>query len=240
MIETKDSFCRICESLCGLKIKIENDRIITIEPNRDHLVTKGFSCIKGRYQHEIYQSPDRLEYPLKKMSDGSYSRISWEDALSEIGEKLKKIRKVNGPDSIGMYVGTAAGFSVLHPVFAQGFMTAMGSKSMYASATQDCSSKFAVSQHMYGFPFTQPHPDLDNINCLIIVGANPIISKWSFLQINNPSLQLQKIEKRNAKIYVVDPRETETAKSAGQHIFIRPGSDVFFYFIPNCMSIVWI
>ena len=128
-----------------------------------------------------------------------------------------------------MYVGTAAGFSVLHPMFAQGFMDGVGSKSMYASATQDCSNKFAVAHHMYGFPFTQPFPDLHHTNCLIIVGANPVVSKWSFLQVPNPSKHLKEMLARGVKIHVVDPRLTETAKISGGHVFIKPGTDVFFY-----------
>lgn len=87
-----------------------------------------------------------------------------------------------GPDAIAMYVGTAAGFSVLHPVFAQGFMTGLGSKSMYSSATQDCANTFTVARELYGFPFTHPFPDVTRTRCLIIVGANPVVSKWSFLQ----------------------------------------------------------
>lgn len=228
-METHHTFCRICESLCGLKVQTEGERIVNIEPDKDHVATGGFSCVKGLKQHEMYQSPDRLKRPLKRMEDGSYSEVSWDVALKEIGVKVKKIRKEDGPDSIAMYVGTAAGFGVLHPTFAQGFMTGIGSKSMYASATQDCSNKFAVSRHLYGFPFTLPFPDLTKTECLIVVGANPVISKWSFLQVPNPIEKLRGMEKRGAKIYFVDPRETESAQIAGKHIFIRPGTDVYFY-----------
>ncbi|MCA0933295.1 molybdopterin-dependent oxidoreductase [Lutimonas saemankumensis] len=228
-IETHYTFCRICESLCGLAIKTRDNKVIGIKPNENHIATEGFSCVKGLYQHEMYQSPDRLKYPLKRASDGSYVRITWPQALKEIGEKVKQLRKEDGADSIGMYVGTAAGFSALHPVFAQGFMTGIGSKSMYSSSTQDCSNKFAVSKLIYGFPFTLPFPDLDNTNCLIIVGANPIVSKWSFLQVPNPGKKLKNLERRGAKLYIIDPRKTETAKIAGEHFFIRPSTDVFFY-----------
>ncbi|HBH23802.1 MAG TPA: hypothetical protein DDY13_10315 [Cytophagales bacterium] len=228
-METHHTFCRICESLCGLKVHTENDKIVHIEPDKDHVATEGFSCVKGLKQHEMYNSPDRLKYPLKKMPDGSYQRVSWDIALNEIGGKVKKLRKEDGPDSIAMYVGTAAGFGVLHPTFAQGFMTGIGSKSMYASATQDCSNKFAVSRQVYGFPFTLPFPDISHTNCLIVVGANPVISKWSFLQVPNPIEKLRGLEKRGAKLYFVDPRKTESAQTAGEHVFIRPGTDVFFY-----------
>ena len=228
-IKTHHSFCRICESLCGLEIQTLNNEVIGIKPNENHVATDGFSCVKGLYQHEMYQSPDRLKYPLKRQRDGSYDRVSWQQAIQEIGDKVKQLHKADGADSIGMYVGTAAGFSVLHPVFAQGFMTGLGSKSMYSSSTQDCSNKFAVSKLIYGFPFILPFPDLDHVNCLIIVGANPIISKWSFLQVPNPSKKLKNLEKRGGKLYIIDPRKTETARVAGEHLFIRPSTDVFFY-----------
>ncbi|MCU0447553.1 MAG: molybdopterin-dependent oxidoreductase [Microscillaceae bacterium] len=228
MTETKYTFCRICEALCGLKVTLENGEITQIRPDDDHVATQGFACAKGLKQQHLYTSPDRLQYPLKRVN-GEYQRISWEQALSEIGAKVKKIRQTLSPDSIAMYVGTAAGFGVLHPVFAQGFMTGLGSKSMYASATQDCSNKFAVARHVYGFPFTQPFPDVKNTHCLIIVGANPVISKWSFLQVPNPGQHLREIEKRGGKVFIIDPRRTETAKVAGEHVFIRPNTDVFFY-----------
>ena len=177
--ETRHTFCRICEALCGLEVTLEQGRVREIRPDVDHVATRGFACVKGLKQHKLLDSPDRLRHPLKKVGD-RHERISWEQALTEIGAKVREISARLSPDAIAMYVGTAAGFGVLHPVFAQGFMTGLGSKSMYASATQDCANKFAVSRHVYGFPFTQPFPDLDQVEALFIVGANPVVSKWSF------------------------------------------------------------
>lgn len=228
MKETQHTFCRICEALCGLEVDVEDGRITDIRPDTEHVSTDGFACAKGLKQHKMYDSPDRLLYPQKRVGD-KWHRISWDQANFEIGEKVKAIRGDTGPNSIAMYVGTAAGFGVLHPVFAQGFMHGVGSKSMYSSATQDCANKFAVSRQVYGFPFTQPFPDLEHTDCLIITGANPVISKWSFLQVSNPIKRLREMEARGAKIYIVDPRRTETAKVAGEHVFIRPGTDIFYF-----------
>ena len=228
MAETVQTFCRICEALCGLDVTVEGDEVVDIKPDNDHVATRGYGCLKGLKQHKMYDTPDRLLYPMQRV-DGELQRVSWDDALSSIGGTVRDLIDNHGPDSIAMYVGTAAGFGVLHPVFAAGFMQGVGSTSMFASATQDCANKFAVAHQVYGFPFTQPFPDLDNIECLIIVGANPAISKWSFLQVSNPIRRLKEIEARGAKIFIVDPRRTETAKVAGEHIFIRPNTDVFFY-----------
>ncbi len=225
---THTTFCRICEALCGLTVETQGGALRAIHPDKRHVATGGFSCPKGLKQAELYASPDRLMRPQKR-TGSTWQDVAWPDALGEIGAKVKQLRAEHGPDSIAMYVGTAAGFGVLHPVFAQGFMTGVGSKSMYASATQDCSNKFAVANEVYGFPFTQPFPDLDRTECLIVVGANPVISKFSFLQVPNPGKALLELRERGAKLFVVDPRRTETAKLADEHVFIRPNTDVFFY-----------
>ncbi len=225
---THHTFCRICEALCGLTVTVNDGRVTAIHPDRDHLTTRGFACPKGLKQADLYASPDRVRAPLAR-TGSSWSEVSWPTAIGAIGQKVQQLRRDHGSDSIAMYVGTAAGFGVLHPVFAQGFMTAVGSKSMYASATQDCSNKFAVANLIYGFPFTQPFPDLDHLECLIVVGANPVISKWSFLQVPNPARTLQEMKARGARVIVIDPRRTETAKVAGEHHFIRPNTDPFFY-----------
>lgn len=232
MPETKHTFCRICESLCGLEVDVENNKVLAIRPDSKHVATRGFGCPKGLKQHHIYNSPDRLKHPMKRIGR-EWHRISWDQALTEIGQKVAQLRGDFDPDTIAMYVGTAAGFGVLHPVFAQGFMTAVGSSSMFSSATQDCANKFAVAQHVYGFPFTQPFPDLLNTNCLVIVGANPVVSKWSFLQVPNPSAHIKEMAARGARLYVVDPRRTETAKivegAGGKYIPIKPATDPWFY-----------
>jgi len=227
-IETKRTFCRICEALCGLEVTVESGRVAAIRPDPAHVATRGFACVKGLKQHKLLDSPDRLKFPMKKVGD-RHVRISWEQALSEIGAKVQQISGRFSPDAIAMYVGTAAGFGVLHPVFAQGFMTGLGSKSLYSSATQDCANKFAVARHVYGFPFTQPFPDLDRTQCLFIIGANPVVSKWSFLQVSNPGQRLNTIQARGGRVVVIDPRRTETAKVASEWVPIRPGSDVFFF-----------
>ncbi len=227
-IETHTTFCRICEALCGLEVDVRGGQVAAIRPDGAHVVTGGFACLKGLNQHHMYASPDRLQYPLERRGD-RFVRVSWEEALDGIGKKLRSIVGRTSPDSVAMYVGTAAGFGALHPIFAQGFMQGVGSASVYSTATQDCANKFAASTEIYGFPFTLPFPDIDHTDCLIIVGANPAVSKWSFLQVSNPVQRLKEIERRGASLFVVDPRRTETAKAAGSHVFIRPNTDIYFY-----------
>ncbi len=227
-METRYTFCRICESLCGLEVTVDNNRVVSIRPDRDNVATTGSSCVKGTRQHMIYDSPDRLRHPLKRRGD-SYVQVSWDDALSDIGRRCRKIIADHGPDSVAMYLGTAAGFSMLHPLFAQGFLTGIGSRSMYAPHTQDCANKFAVARLMYGFPYIQAFPDVDRTDFLLIAGGNPAISRFSFLHLPNAIKRFKAVIGRGGRVVFVDPRRTESARAVGEHVFIRPGSDVFFY-----------
>lgn len=227
MQETKHTFCRICEASCGLVAEMDGGKIIELRPNKDHIGTDGFACMKGLNQHKMYDSPDRLQYPLKRVGD-RFERISWSQAISEIGAKTKALRKVSA-NAISMYVGTAAGFSLLHPIFAEGFMKGIGSHNVYSSSTQDCANRFASATEMYGFPFHQPIVDLDHVKYMLIIGTNPVVSKWTFMQVAHPVKRLKEVRKRGGKIVVIDPRETETAKVADEHQFIRPNTDVFFF-----------
>src|SRR5690606_23051965 len=105
---THHTFCRICEALCGLEVTTVDGRIQSIRPDAAHVATDGFSCVKGLKQHKLYDSPDRLLHPLQRTESGDYQRASWDRALAGIGSKVAQLRRDHGPDSIAMYVGTAA------------------------------------------------------------------------------------------------------------------------------------
>jgi len=82
-IKKHHTFCRICESLCGLEVTTNGDKVIDIKPDKEHVATMGFACPKGLKQHKLFDSPDRLRYPMKK-EEGGWVRISWEQALKAI------------------------------------------------------------------------------------------------------------------------------------------------------------
>ena len=87
-IETHHTFCRICESLCGLVATVDGGRVVDVRPDDAHVATRGFSCPKGLRQHESYASPDRLLAPEKRTGD-RWDRIGWDQALGEIGSKVR-------------------------------------------------------------------------------------------------------------------------------------------------------
>jgi len=224
---TEVTFCRICEATCGLKATIEGDRVVALEPDEDHVVSKGYSCIKGLRYHEIHHSPDRLRAPLKRVG-GRFEEISWEQALDEIGAKVRQLVADHGGDSVSAYLGNPIAFSLLPPVLTAAFLQGLGSRNLFQTGSQDCNNKFAAAQRVYGFPFIQPFPDVDRTECLIMIGSNPAVSRASFMQLPDPIRRLRAIEGRGGKVFLVNPRRTETAKQMGTQVFIRPDTDVYF------------
>ena len=224
---TEFTFCRICEATCGLKATIEDDRVLAIEPDPDHVVSKGYSCIKGLRYHEVHHSADRLRVPLKRVGD-RFEEISWEQALAEIGAKVRQVVKDHGGDSVSAYLGNPISFSLLPPVLTAAFLQGLGSRNLFQTGSQDCNNKFAAAERLYGFPFIQPFADIDRTQCLIIIGSNPAVSRSSFMQLPDPIRRLRAIEGRGGTVFNVNPRRTETAKQLGTQVFIRPDTDVYF------------
>lgn len=226
MPQQKTTFCRICENQCGLIATVEDNRITHIEPDKDHVVTQGYACIKGLSFEKVRQSQDRLTSPLKR-ENGKFVPISWDRALSEIGCKIRSLRSQYGDESVGAYFGNPISFSPLMPIFWTAFGQGLNTHKVYNTGSLDCNNKFLVSQHLYGSPMALTFPDIDHIECLIVIGANPAISKMSFINLPDPVRRLQEIEQRGGKVVHINPRRTETAKSVGEHVFIRPDTDVF-------------
>ena len=224
---TQQTFCRICEATCGLTATLDGDRIVSLEPDADHVVSRGYSCIKGLRYHEIHHSPDRLRVPLKRVGE-RFEEITWEQALDEIGRKVRQLVSEHGGDSVSAYLGNPISFSLLPPILTAAFLQGLGSRNLFQTGSQDCNNKFAVAERVYGFPFIQPFPDVDQTQCLIIIGSNPAVSRGSFIQLPDPIRRLRAIEARGGKVFHLNPRRTETAKQLGTHVFIRPDTDVYF------------
>ena len=221
------TFCRICEPTCGLTATVDGDRIVSLEPDKRHVASKGYACIKGLRYHDMQHSPDRLRVPLKRVGDG-FEEIGWDQALAEIGAKVRQLVEEHGGDSVAAYLGNPISFSLLPPILTAAFLTGLGSRNLFQTGSQDCNNKFAAAEKLYGFPFIQPFPDVDRTQCLIMLGSNPAVSRASFVQLPDPIRRLRAIEQRGGRVYHVNPRRTETAKQLGTHVFIRPDTDIYF------------
>ena len=78
------TFCRICEPFCGMIATVEGDRLVSLRPDKDHPLSQGYACPKGLAYTEIQNDPDRVRYPMQRQPDGSFARVSWDDAMADI------------------------------------------------------------------------------------------------------------------------------------------------------------
>lgn len=221
------TFCRICEAQCGLIVTTESAQVVKIEPNKDHVASAGYACIKGLKMGDFAHSPDRLKTPLKKVN-GEFVPINWAQALSEIGTKLAAVHAAHGGGAIAGYMGNPIGFSMWPSMMMTYLLKAFNADKLFTPGTQDCASKFAGGERMFGSAQDQVFPDIDHTQLLIAVGTNPAISKMSFISLPHTMDRIKAIEERGGKVYWVNPRRTESAKRAGEYIAIRPDTDVFF------------
>ncbi|HEY6131453.1 MAG TPA: molybdopterin-dependent oxidoreductase, partial [Halioglobus sp.] len=225
---THHTFCRICEAACGLTVDLDaRGAVVDIAPDEQHIASKGYACLKGLKAHEFRDSPDRITEPMKRVN-GELVAISWEQALSEIGGKLKRLKAEYGGDAIGLYLGNPISMSFTPPVLSGAFVKSFGSSKLYHTGSQDCNNKFVVAERLYGSAQIQPFPDIDHTQFIIAIGSNPVISKMSFISMPHSGKRFKALVARGGRVIWLNPRRTETAKQVGEHHFIRPNTDVFF------------
>ena len=224
--EEKVTYCRICEPLCGMVATVEDGRLTKVRPDPEHPLSRGFACPKGIAMAEVQNDPDRVVHPLRRREDGSFERVTWPEALDEIGARLGRIRDRHGGDAVGWYMGNPGAFSYSHPLWVKGFLDALGSPHSYTASSQDVSNRFAASSFLYGSPFIVPIPDLARTDFLLMVGANPLVSHGSVLSAPRVKDQLHAITARGGRVVVVDPRRSETA-AAFEHLAVHPDSDAW-------------
>ena len=225
-VEQKVTFCRICEAHCGMVATVEDGRISKLRPDPNHPLSKGYACPKGIAMLDVQNDPDRVLHPLKKGPDGEFHRVSWEEALADISERLRAIIARHGKKSVAWYMGNPGAFSYSHPLWSKGFIDGLGSPHYYTAGSQDVNNRFAASALLYGSPLVVPIPDLNRTRFLFMVGANPMVSHGSVLTAPRIREQLLEIPKRGGRVVVVDPRRSETAKQF-EHVAVTPDTDAW-------------
>ncbi len=226
MTEHKTTFCRICEPLCGMIATVEDGRLVALRADKDHPLSSGFACQKGIAFTEVHNDPDRVTSPLRRGPNG-FEPVGWDEALSDIADRLSAILRRDGSGAVGWYMGNPGAFSYAHTFAALMFIKGTGRRSHYFTASsQDTNSRLIASQLLYGVPTSVPIPDLKRTDLLVMMGANPVVSHGSFLTAPRIKDRMHDIVKRGGRVVVVDPRRTETA-SAFEWLGIVPDTDAF-------------
>src|SRR3954467_14014784 len=226
MAERVVTFCRICEAHCGMVATVEDGRVTQLRPDPDHPLSSGYACPKGIAMTDVQNDPDRVLHPLRKTASGEFERVSWQEALADIGTRVRAVRERHGPKSIGWYMGNPGAFSYSHTLWVKGFLDGLGSPHYYTAGSQDVNNRFAASALLYGSPLVVPIPDLARTSFLLMLGANPMVSHGSVLTAPRIRDPLRAITGRGGRVVVPDPRRTETARQF-EHVAVRPDSDAW-------------
>ncbi|MCB1619360.1 MAG: formate dehydrogenase subunit alpha [Thiothrix sp.] len=213
------TICTHCSVGCGILAEVQDGVWVGQEPAFDHPFNRGGHCAKGAAVREHGHGERRLKYPTK-LVDGKWTRISWDQALNEIGDKLLDIRASAGPDSV-YWLGSAKFNNEQAYLFRK--MAAMWGTNNVDHQARIChSTTVAGVANTWGYgAMTNSYNDMHNARAILIMGGNPA-------EAHPVSLQhiMKAKEEGGARLIVIDPRFTRTAAHADQHIALRPGTDV--------------
>ena len=220
------STCPLCEAACGILVDLDGDRIRSIRGDPDDPFSRGYICPKAAAIADIHNDADRIRMPLIR-NRTSWREASWEEALDRAADGLARVRRQHGRDAVAIYYGNPVAHSLGLITHALTFARALRTRNVYSASSADQLPQMLVALRMFGHQALIPVPDLDRTDLLLIFGANPIVSHGSLMTAPDMRRRLRAIRDRGGRIVVIDPRRTETAEAADQHIPIRPGTDAW-------------
>jgi formate dehydrogenase len=226
---TTPTFCRICEAVCGVVATVEDGRVVDVRADRQNPHSQGFMCTKPKAMIEILNDPDRVTTPLKRIGGpGEFEPVSWDEALEDIAQRLKTIVGAHGPTAFATHVGNPSAFDACGSMAVTGLREAIGSPWHYGVNGEDGASYVAAAGLQLGSTAIFLRPDIWRTDFLLMVGANPWISKGSVISEPQIRKAMNGVIERGGRVVVVDPRRTETARHF-EHVAVRPGTDAWLF-----------
>ncbi|MET8800051.1 molybdopterin oxidoreductase family protein [Nocardia sp. NPDC004568] len=223
--ETIARQCTLCEAHCGILVTVENTTVTKVAGNPDDVLSKGYICPKATAMAGLHDDPDRLRTPVRRVGE-KFEPIGWDEAFREIGSRLRRVRREHGPHSVGMYLGNpAAHNSAIMYAFA--LRMALMTRNFYTASSIDQFPQEFVAWQMYGSNFLMPIADIDRTDRMVIIGANPAVSNGSVTTMPGARDRIKGVRARGGKVVVIDPRRTETARLADEHVSVLPGGDPY-------------
>jgi len=213
------SVCTHCSVGCTVIAEVKNGIWVGQEPGWDSPFNLGSHCAKGASVREHAHNERRLKYPMK-LEGGQWKKVSWDQAINEIGDKMLEIRKASGPDSV-YWLGSAKYNNEQSYLFRK-FYAFWGSNNGDHQARICHSTTVAGVANTWGYgAMTNSYNDMRNSKAMILVGSNPAEAHPVAVQ-----HILKAKEQNKSKLIVCDPRFTRTAAHADEFVRFRPGTDV--------------
>ncbi len=209
-----------CYDTCGLELTIAAGRVVRIQGERKHPLTKGFACLKVNRYLERLSHPDRILYPMRRVGpkgSGRFIRSSWDEAMAEIGLRLDKIVQEFGAEAIMPY-SFAGNMGVLSTAsMDRRFFHRIGASRLARTICSGAAD--AALLWVYGSRIGPDPLMIPNMGQIVLWGSNPVATNLHQVPL------LDQAVAKGAKVLVIDPLKTESAQRYGGHIAINPGSD---------------
>jgi anaerobic selenocysteine-containing dehydrogenase len=224
-IET--TYCRICSSRCGLLAHIDGDKIIDFKGDSTDPVGAGHICEMAERSVVAMQSPNRITEPMKRIN-GTLTPVSWDTAIHEISEGLRKVRAAQGPAGLGIYLGEGVQRSSRTLIRSLAFGVGSGTPHIFSEQCLSFGPQVWATEQMIGHPASLLS-DLGRAHYIVLLSGEQRDLGWGPL---NPGMGheawIQHSRKtKGTKVIVADPRRTELAESMDMHLPIRPGTEPY-------------
>lgn len=207
--------CALCVNCCGINAYVSDGRIVKVEGMTECPINEGSLCPKGERLIEYQYSPDRLKYPMKR-ENGGWKRISWDEALDTIADKLKDIKEKYGAHALAVYTGSVGVEHIEISFFAQRFRGAYGTPN-FITVDSGCWRARVLGRLITFGRF--PSEDTEDAKCIVLWAHNPDLSRYPVAR------QIRVALGRGAKLIIIDPRRIPLVEK-GLHLPIRPGTDI--------------
>ncbi len=215
------SYCRICAAACGIAVTLDGDQVVRVRGDAGHPVSRGYTCSKGRGLAEWHHSPRRLDRPRLRGTE-----VGWPELLDDLASSLSTVIADSGADGVGLYLATGMAYDAAGQVSSAMWLGSLGSRSFYTAATVDNAPVLVAADLVAGNPMLSPVWDAHAGGLLLLVGTNPVVSHGYGTALPDPVRHLRDHRAGGGRLWVVDPRRSESAALADGHLAVRPGSDV--------------
>ncbi|WLH56284.1 molybdopterin oxidoreductase family protein [Pseudomonas sp. FP2294] len=226
--------CHLCEAICGLTLETTTSddgsiAITSIKGDAQDTFSRGHICPKAVALQDIQNDPDRLHQPMLRVGS-EWQPIPWDEAFALVAERLAGIRARHGQNAVAVYQGNPSVHNYGLMTHSNYFLGQLKTRNRFSATSVDQLPHHLTSHLMYGHGLLLPIPDIDQTDFMLILGGNPLASNGSIMTVPDVEKRLKAIQARGGKVVVVDPRRSETAAMADQHLFVRPGGDAALLF----------
>jgi anaerobic selenocysteine-containing dehydrogenase len=215
------SYCRICAAACGIVVTVDGDRVLRVRGDDDHPLSRGYTCTKGRGLPVWHHGTDRLDRPRIR-GDGA----TWDAVLTDLAARLGAVVRDHGPDAVSLYLATGLAYDAAGQIAASRWLSSIGSHSFVTAVTVDNAPVLVAAELVTGEPMLNPVWDPSAPGVTVFVGTNPVVSHGYGTALPDPVARLRRHRAAGGRVWVLDPRRSETAALADHHVAVRPGADV--------------